>query len=375
MIQKIGIIGGGQLARMLSFDAKKMGMKVIVLDPTPESPAGQVSDQQIIAGYKDEKGTRLLSGLSDVVTIDAEFVNTDVLITLEKAGTVVCPSPKTIALIKDKFEQKKFLSKNKIPTADFKDVAGAQDILSVAKEFGYPFLLKAKTDAFDGRGNMVIRSKKDIAKGLSKLKGRALYVEKFVPFEKELSVVVAVGTKQEMKIYPVVETRHMRNICDTVISPAHISKTASRNAIALAYKTMKNLQGPGVFAIEMFLKKDDNVLVNEVAPRVHNSGHLTIEACITSQFEQHIRAITGMPLGDTSLKVPAAVMKNILGKKSGEVSLSGLTRALKIPGVTVHIYGKKENRLDRKMGHITVVGKTTDECLRKANKARSLISI
>lgn len=375
MTKKIGIVGGGQLGRMLSFEAKKMGMYVAVIDPTPESPAGQVSDLQIIAGYKDAKATRKLSKISDVITIDAEFVNDKVLQKLEDKGKNIHPSPKTIKVIKDKFTQKIFLQRLKIPTADFIAVENEKDILEVGKKFTYPFLLKARTDAYDGKGNFVVHSEKDVKNALATLSKRSLYAEKYVPFVKELSVVISRSTKGELKNFPVVETIHKNNICDTVIAPAQISKKANRDAEKLAVNVMKKMKGAGVFAIEMFLKKDGTVLVNEIAPRVHNSGHFSIEACLTSQFEQHIRAISGLPLGDPSLKVKYAVMKNILGTKNGEMDDSGLKNALKISGITVHLYGKKENRIGRKMGHITAVGNSLIVCLRNANKARRELKI
>lgn len=236
-------------------------------------------------------------------------------------------------------------------------------------------MLKARTDAYDGKGNFVVSSKNKIQKGQEVLLGRPLYAEKYVPFIKELSVVVARSTKGELKNFPVVETIHKNNICDIVIVPAQISAKAKRNAEKLALQVMKKMKGAGVFAIEMFLKKDGAVLVNEIAPRVHNSGHFSIEACFTSQFEQHIRAITGLPLGDTSLKVKYAVMKNILGTKNGQIDDSGLKKALKFPGVSVHLYGKKENRIGRKMGHITAVGNSLTVCLRNVNKARKELKI
>jgi len=187
--------------------------------------------------------------------------------------------------------------------------------------------------------------------------------------------MIARNTKGEVAIYPVVETIHVNNVCDTVIAPARISETAQNNAQDLAKKVMEHLHGAGVFGIEMFAKLDDNILVNEIAPRVHNSGHYTIEAAVTSQFEQHIRAITGLPLGETTLLCRAAVMKNILGERNGSGEPEGIEKAQEIPGVSVHMYGKHESRIGRKMGHITVVGNSVDECLGKADKAREMIII
>lgn len=371
----IGIVGGGQLGKMLVIAAKKMGFFVIITDPTPNSPAGQVADRQIVGGYKDEKTTRELAKVSDVITVDAEFVNEQVLLEIEKSGKKVHPSPQTIAIIKDKYRQKEFLKKNKIPTADFLKVESLEDIKEAVKRFGLPIYLKAREDAYDGKGNFLIKKESDIEKGLEKLKDRSLYVEKFVPFTKELAVMVARNTKGEIKAYPVVETEHVDSVCDTVIAPAKISLKAKKNAIKLAKKTMKQLGGAGVFGIEMFLTREDKVLINEIAPRVHNSGHYTIEASVTSQFEQHIRAITGLPLGSTEMLVKSAVMKNILGTREGLGFPEGLERALRIPGISYHLYGKKDSRKARKMGHITVVGDSVVLNLKKANRARKLLNI
>src|SRR3989344_2734017 len=373
---RIGIVGGGQLGRMLTQSAKKLGFYVTVIDPTPLSPAGQVADKQIIGGYKDEKTTRLLSKDSDVITIDAEFVNDKVLEEIERSGKPVHPNPKTISIIKDKLKQKIFLQKNKIPTAKFIPIKNRQEIIRALKKFGYPLLLKARFDAYDGKGNFVIKNKKEIDLGLEKLKGRNLYIEKYVNFTKELAVMVAKDINGKIKVYPTVQTFHKDNICDMVVAPAPVSKKLFINAQSIAKKIVKNLEGAGVFGVELFLTKNDKIIVNEIAPRVHNSGHYTIEASVTSQFEQHIRAITGLPLGDTSLICKAAVMKNILGEiKNGNGFPKGIEKALAIPGVSLHIYGKKESRIQRKMGHITVIGNNIEECLKKANRARKAIII
>ena len=226
----IGIVGGGQLGKMLVLAAKKMGFMVIVTDPTPQSPAGQVADRELTGDYKDEKVTRKLAKLSDVITIDAEFVNDKVLSSIEKSGKPVHPSSKTISIIKDKLKQKTFLRKNRIPTADFIQVKTKKDVEKAIKKFGLPVVLKARFDAYDGKGNFVINRESDIDSGLEKLEGRKLYVEKFVPFVKELAIMVARTPKGNIASYPVVETIHVDNVCDTVISPAKISSKASKNS-------------------------------------------------------------------------------------------------------------------------------------------------
>lgn len=372
---RIGIVGGGQLGKMLTIAAKKLGFYVTVSDPTPQSPAGQVADYQIIADYKNEKATRQLVKNSDYVTVELEGVNDEVLLDLIKKGKIIHPSPKTLSIIRDKLKQKEFLRKNRIPVAPFISVETKDDVKKAAKKFGYPLLLKVRTDAFDGRGNVVLKNEKGIDNGFKKLENRLLYVEQYIDFKKELAVMVARNIKGDISVYPVVETVQKNNICDIVIAPAQISKSSVKKATVLAKKVIKHFKGAGVFGIEMFLKKDDNVLVNEIAPRVHNSGHYTIEACTTSQFEQHIRAISNLPLGETTMITKYAVMKNILGTKQESGFPKGLSKTLKIPGVSVHIYGKNESRPQRKMGHITVVGDNLKTCLKKAEQARKALVI
>lgn len=375
MKNKIGIVGGGQLGRMLTDAAHKLGFFVVVLDPTPNSPAGQVADKQILGSFEDAEKIKELAKEVDYMTFEIESANADALEELTRKGYPVNPSSKTLAIIKDKFKQKEFLNKAKIPTAESIEVTTEDEIKRVGEAFGYPMLLKARFGAYDGRGNFVVKSEQDISFGMKKLHNRGLYVEKFVPFVKELAVMVARSTVGEILTFPVVETTHKNNICHTCVVPALVSKEVSDKARALAIKVMEHLKGAGVFGIEMFLTADDEVLVNEIAPRVHNSGHYSIEACQTSQFEQHIRAVTGMELGNTDLVVPAAAMVNILGEKNGPAKVEGREKATAIEGVSVHIYGKHETKVERKMGHITAVGNSPQEALEKALKAREHISI
>ena len=374
MKNKIGIVGGGQLGRMLTDAAHKLGFTVFVLDPTPNSPAGQVADQQIVGSFKDKEKIKILAEQVDFLTFEIELANAEILSKLSNK-VKINPSARTLTIIKDKLFQKQFLKKSKIPTADFIEVKTKKDIISAGKRFGYPLMLKARLDAYDGRGNALIKNEKDISRAMHKLKGRLLYLEKYVPFTQELAIMVVRNTKGEIKTYPVVATTHIRNICNTVIIPAQINITIQKSAKKLAKEVMKHLEGAGVFGIEMFLTTDSKILVNEIAPRVHNSGHYTIEACVTSQFEQHIRAITGMPLGSTKMIVKAAAMINILGRSSAKAQLRGLKKVLGVANATLHIYGKSETRIDRKMGHITVVGNTTNEVIQKATKAREMITI
>lgn len=374
MPTRIGIIGGGQLGRMLVLAAKRLGFYTVVLDPTPQSPAGQVADLQIVGDYKDAAKIHEVAQLVDVITFEIESANADALDELASQGKDINPSPQTLSLIKDKYLQKKYLEERGIPVAASVVVEGAEEICAAAKKFGYPLLLKSRRDAFDGRGNALVQEEGEIEAALTKLHGRSLYVEKFVPFVKELAVVAVRGKSGEVLTYPAVETIHKNNICHLVLSPAPVEPTVATQAEELAVSIMAHLKGVGVFCIEMFLTPE-GLVINEIAPRVHNSGHYSIEGHVTSQFEQHIRAITGMSLGDMQRIAPASVMINILGERSGPALLQGLEEVASIPGSFVHVYNKKDTLPERKMGHITILDLGLKSALQKAELARSKISI
>jgi phosphoribosylaminoimidazole carboxylase PurK protein len=371
----IGIVGGGQLGRMLTIAAHKLGFKVIILDPTPNSPAGQVADEQIVGSFKDKRNIVELGKKSDFITFEIESADLDGLKELVKMKIPVNPSPKILAIIKDKFQQKVFLSGKGIPVAPFALVESEEDCVEQGKIFGYPYLLKARFDAYDGRGNYVVKNKVDIKKALAKLGGGALYAEKFVPFVKELAVVSARDSYNKIISYPVVETIHKNNICHIVESPASVDVKIFKKAKILATKVQEALAGIGVFAVEMFLTKDGNVIVNEIAPRVHNSGHHTIEAFSVSQFEEQIRAIAGLHVVFPKPASKASVMVNILGARNGPVKLRGEDKARRLKNVNIHIYGKMETRKERKMGHLTAIDKSLKIARTKALKARKYISI
>lgn len=374
-MKNIGIVGGGQLGRMLTQAAHPLGFYVSVLDPTPNGPAGLVADKQIVADFKDEASIEKLASTVDFLTFEIELAAAGVLDKLQKNGVLVNPTGETLSIIKDKLRQKDFLRKNDIPVADFMEVSSHEDIEHAAKIFKYPLVLKARFDAYDGRGNALIETRNDIDDALEKLSGRKLYVEKFISFQKELAVVAARGMDGAVVAYPTVETIHKNNICHIVVAPAPIDSEVSQVAHKLAEKVLTHLYGAGVFGIEMFLTNNGEILINEIAPRVHNSGHHTIESSYTSQFEQHIRAITGMPLGDANLKVKHAVMINILGNRTGPANPIGVNEASSLRGVAVHMYDKIETRPERKMGHITAVAETAHDAMELAKRAREMITI
>jgi 5-(carboxyamino)imidazole ribonucleotide synthase len=375
MKKTIGIVGGGQLGRMLAQAAHKLGFLVTVLDPTPNSPAGQVADKQIIGSFKDKEKILELGGECDFITFEIESANAEALEDLIAQGKIVNPSPKTLAIIKDKFNQKVFLRENNIPVADFALIENKNDCERQGELFGYPFLLKARFDAYDGRGNYVIKGKEDIDPAFEKLSQSPLYAESFVPFVKELSVVCARSMDGEIITFPVVETIHKNNICHIVRSPAPVDSDIIATAKDIAYRVMDALSGVGVFAIEMFLAHDKEILVNEIAPRVHNSGHHSIEAFSMSQFEAHIRTVTGMPLVEPEALSRASVMVNILGERDGDALLDPSFKGTGEDRTHVHIYGKLQTRPERKMGHITVLGDTLEEAEKRALDIRSTIEI
>lgn len=371
----IGIVGGGQLGRMLTLAALPLGFKVVVLDPGENCPAKAVGAEQVIGDLNDPTALRQLAEKSDVITIEIEHLNAAALQAIADEGTPVHPAPSTIKLIQDKYEQKVFLRKAGIPVADFTVIPDKTAALKALKEYKGKMLIKTRHGAYDGRGNMVVNSETNIDRAFDHFAGKQLYAEKFVPFTKELAVMVARDISGNTALYPIVETIHERNICLEVHAPADITKVQADKAQHIAQTVAGLLEGAGTFGIEMFLTKDGEVLLNEIAPRVHNSGHYTMEANHTSQFEQHIRAITGLPLGSTKLVVPTAVMINILGERNGETTIQGLHEALNLGHVSVHLYGKSPTKVDRKMGHLTATGDTLEKTAKQARRARKHISV
>lgn len=374
----LGIVGGGQLGMMMVEPAHALGLEVVVLDPTPNSPAGKIAARQIIAPYADRLGTVQLAEASDVITVEIEHVNTSALEKVDSEGIPVFPSPETIRTIQDKYIQKAVLQAGGLPVTPFRKVNKIDDVLEAAEEWDYPIHLKTRLNAFDGRGNSKIEKANEIEAVWNHLSKKGpLYVEKHIPFKKELSVVLARDQSGSIITYPVVETQHVRNICHTVLAPAPVKGEIAKQAEILAIQTLGVFKGAGVFAVEMFLDEEEKLYINEVAPRVHNSGHWTQLGSQTSQFENHVRAVVGYPVGNTDMTAPAAVMINILGNRNGKAEPLGIEDAKNVfPGnISVVIYGKEETRPDRKMGHINVVADTLDEALEAAQRARAIITI
>ncbi len=373
--QTIGIVGGGQLGRMLTLAALPLGFRVVVVDPGANCPAAQVGAEQIVADLYDTDALKALAQKADYITVEIEHLDTKVLEELAASGAHINPAPSTIRLIQDKFAQKQFLAKAGVPVAQFCEISDRASALKALESYGGSMIIKTRHGAYDGRGNMVVRSAADVDKALTAFDGRALYAEVLVNFELELATMVARSTSGDVAVYPITQTIHERNICVETLTPAPVNAKIHEKAAAVAKSVAELLDGAGTFGIEMFLTKDGNILINEIAPRVHNSGHYTTEATRTSQFEQHIRAIAGLPLGSVDMVVPAAVMVNILGKRNGPTEIKGARDVLAIPGVSLHLYGKSPTKIDRKMGHITATAPTIAEARHNAHKAEGLFSI
>lgn len=371
-VARIGLIGGGQLGRMLVRAAKSLGCTCVVLDPLQGSPAGQLSGHQIVGQYSDPVKLRELAESCDVLTFELEDIDTETLLLLEAEGHKIFPRPALLATIQDKFSQKCFLRDAGIPTSEFIDMP--EPDADAFSAFGYPLVQKARRGGYDGRGVVVMPGVDSFSQHLPV----PSYIERFVEADKELAVMVARNVGGECVAYPTVEMRFHAgdNVLDYLLAPAAVSAAIAQAAEALAVRTVEAMDGVGVFGVELFLTPEGELLVNEVAPRTHNSGHHTIEACVTDQFQQHLRAILGLPLGDTRQLSPAA-MVNLLGEPGyeGRPMLSGLAAVLAIPGVCVHVYGKAVTKPGRKMGHLTVIDESIEAACSKAEQVKKMIKV
>ncbi len=379
---RIGIVGGGQLGKMLAMDAKRLGLKVNILDPSHDCPASSIADEHIVAGFNDRQSIIRLAEMSNILTYEIELVDADVLKELEDKGYKVRHPSYVVKVTQDKYMQKFILNKHGIPTARFMLIDGN---LSDVSSLGYPLVIKVRKGGYDGRGNIVIRSKEDLdslrlkefLRRYSSKDNIGFYAEEYVNFVKEISVIVARAYDGSSVAYPVAENIHDDNILDTSIVPARVDEHTYNKARKIARDVIDAFKGIGVFGVEMFLTSDGSIMVNEIAPRVHNSGHYTIEACNVSQFEEHIRAIMDMPLVEPRMICNSAVMVNILGNDAvnGKYALSNIDALLSIDGLRLHIYGKSTNKGRRKLGHITILSNSRDDAIAKAMYARSLLKI
>ena len=377
MTKILGIIGGGQLGMMLTEAAKKMPehiSKVIVLDPNENCSASLVGAEQIVADFKNREAIIELSEKVDIITYEIESGDSDVLKSVEN-NAEINPSPETLKIIQDKFLQKTFLQNNNIPVPDFIEIDNIEDVINGLEKFGYPALLKSRRDAYDGKGNFKIDSKNEIQKAYDYFKGQKLMLERFVPFKMEVSVIASRNTKGEIKTYPLVENIHEKNILRETIAPARTSNEVSEKSEKIASDTMNVLKGAGVFGIEMFVTQNDEIVINEIAPRVHNSGHHTLQSGKTSQFEQHLRAILGLELGNTEL-IYNTIMYNILGNLDFEGEYKKIKFSEK--NIFLKMYEKKISKPLRKLGHLNIVGtdnQTMDKLLDELSQIKNKVEV
>lgn len=369
---RLGILGGGQLGRMLLQAGIDLNLYTLILDPDPDAPCKSLCNEFVEGSFADYDAVYAFGKKCDIVTIEIEHVNTGALRQLQQEGVKVYPEPEVIKIIQDKGLQKEFYRQHQIPTADFRLL---QDRTELNQHINFlPAFQKLRTLGYDGRGVRKISSPADFEKGFE---GPSV-LEKLVDYEKELAVIVARNQNGEVTCFPVVELvfHPVHNLVDYLFSPANITSDLEERAQEIAKQVITAFNMVGLLAVEMFLTKDGQILVNEVAPRPHNSGHHTFKANHTSQFEQHLRAILNLPLGNTQLH-SAAIMLNLLGEPgfSGEAKYEGLQETLSISGVTIHLYGKKYTRPARKMGHVTITAATVKEATQKANIVKEVIKV
>ena len=373
---KLGILGGGQLGKMLLFDTRKFDIQTYVLDPSDEAPCKIACDQFFKGDLMDFDTVYNFGKKVDVLTFEIELVNLDALVKLENEGLKVYPSPKTLKLIQNKGVQKTFYSEHNIPTAAFKRFENLKSLIVdiLDSKLKMPFVWKCTEFGYDGNGVKVIRQISD----LDHLPNVECIAEDMVPFKNELAVIVCRNPSGEIRTYPVVEMEFHpeANQVEYVICPARIDNAVAEKARAIALQVSEKFNHVGLLAVEMFQTEDDEILINEVAPRPHNSGHYSIEASYTSQFENHLRAILDLPLGNTESKV-AGIMVNLVGAEgfSGNVIYENIEKILGWNGVTPHIYGKKMTRPFRKMGHVTIVNSDIKEARRIAEEVKNTIRV
>ena len=372
----LGILGGGQLGKMLLYETRKFDIRTSVIDPSKEAPCKIACDHFEVGDLMDFDTVYNFGKKVNVLTFEIEHVNIDALEKLENEGITVYPSSKTLRNINDKITQKQFYQKHKIPTSPFQVFNSKNNIIeAVSKnQINFPFVWKQSTGGYDGMGVSIIRKKED----LNALPDVPCIAEKLIPFKNELAVIVTRNPNGEIKTYPVVEMEFHpeANQVEYVICPARIDENIAEKARAIAVKVSEAFEHVGLLAVELFQTEDDEIIVNEVAPRPHNSGHYSIEGSVTNQFEQHLRAILNLPLGETYSKL-AAIMVNLVGEEghTGDVQYKNMENILSLEGVTPHIYGKKQTRPFRKMGHVTIVNRQIDKAHKIAEMVKETIKV
>ena len=368
---RLGVLGGGQLGRMLIQAANNLNIHIHCLDPDTNAPCSEIAHSFSCGSLTDFNTVLNFGSDKHLITVEIENVNVEALVELEKKGVKVFPQPNVLKLIQDKGLQKEFYLKNNIPTAAFELISSKAELLS---KTNFPFVHKLRTGGYDGKGVKIISNLSEAEQSFD----APSVIEEKIDFQKELSVLVARNEKGEIKTFPLVECEFNpeANLVEFLFSPADVSPEIELKAKEIASQLIEKLNMVGLLAVELFLTQSNELLVNEIAPRPHNSGHHTIECCTTSQFSQHLRAILNLPLGDTSL-IQAGAMINLVGEKefNGPVIYDGLENLLSIPGVFPHLYGKEISKPFRKMGHITITGKNIDELRAKRDKIKGLIRV
>ncbi len=373
---KLGIIAGGQLGKMLIQEASKWDIATYVLDGNENCPAANIASVFVKGSHLDFDAVYQFGKKVDILTYELENINVEALLKLKAEGLKIAPDPDVLKLIQDKGLQKDFYKNNDIPTAPYSLFKHKKEVLNAiaSNQISYPFVQKLRKGGYDGRGVAIIKDEHDHEKVFE----AASLVEKKVEISKEIAVIAARNLNGDIKCFPVVEMvfDNDTNIVEKLICPSKISHQQAEKATELAIKIIEKLNMVGLLAVEFFIDKKGEVIVNEVAPRPHNSGHHTIESVVTSQFEQHLRAILNLPLGSTHLQMPA-VMLNILGENGyeGPVKYEGINKSMAVEGVNIHLYGKKVTRPNRKMGHITVVATSLEKAIQQSKKVKQLIKV
>jgi len=350
-IQRVGAIGGGQLAWMMAAEAKKLGLELIVQTPNPDDPAVTAANDVILGAIADAKATEKLAVLCDVITFENEFIDLEALKLLAAKGVCFRPSLDALSHLLDKYDQNCYFKNLGLPLPEFIALESSEKIKSL---FGFPAVLKARRHGYDGRGTFIVNSQIELEEIWQRCNRPEMLLEEFIDFDKELAVIAARNSKGEIVVYPVVETFQKEQVCRWVIAPAEVSTEVVAQINTIAKTILEKLDVVGVFGIELFLTKDDRVLINEIAPRTHNSGHFSLDACDTSQFAMQLRAVADFPLSSPQLKCHTALMVNLLGIETEQIKAK-LDKLAEIPNSYLHWYGKAESRPGRKMGHITVL--------------------
>nr|WP_234396851.1 5-(carboxyamino)imidazole ribonucleotide synthase [Bacillus massiliglaciei] len=362
--QTIGIIGGGQLGRMMALSAKASGFKIAVLEPGKNGPCAQVADYEINGAYDDLEALQQLAEVSDIITYEFENISSEALDWL-KEHAYLPQGSELLKVTQDRLTEKQAIEKAGVEVAPYREIRDFADIEAAIEDLGYPAVLKTARGGYDGKGQLVIKGRSDLQHADKLLRQGVCVMEAWIPFTKEISVIVTRSTNGEIRHFPPAENIHVDNILHKSIVPARISGKAAERAIAQAYRLAEEMGLVGTLAVEMFLTEGDGILINELAPRPHNSGHYTMEACETSQFEQHVRAVCSWPLGNTELLKPV-VMVNILGEHLKPL----LAEIPERKDWKVHLYGKAEAKLKRKMGHVNILRPTAEEALQESEQSR-----